>query len=78
MARTLKLVGKSKARRSVLVYGMRLIDADEFRAVEDGQIKLVNGSDARVTMHVIEGTRGQIQRQLLQSIDAFFELFDES
>ena len=78
MARNLKLVGKTKARRAALVYGMRLIEAEEFRSVEDGQIKLVNGGTARVTMHVIEGTRAQIRRQLLQSIDAFFELFDES
>ena len=79
MARNLKLVGKSKAaRRATLVYGMRLVDAEEFQAVEDGQIKLVNGGKARVTMHVIEGTRAQIHRQLLQSIDAFFELFEET
>jgi hypothetical protein len=28
-------------------------------------------------MHLIEGTRAQIRRQLMQSIDAFFELLDE-
>ena len=29
------------------------------------------------TMHLIEGTRAQIRRQLMQSIDAFFELLEE-
>jgi hypothetical protein len=29
-------------------------------------------------MHLIEGTRAQIRRQLLQSIDAFFELLDDA
>jgi hypothetical protein len=28
-------------------------------------------------MHLIEGTRAQIRRQLMQSIDAFFEFLDE-
>jgi hypothetical protein len=28
-------------------------------------------------MHLIEGSRAQIRRQLIQSIDAFFELLDE-
>jgi hypothetical protein len=29
-------------------------------------------------MHFIEGTRAQIRKQLMQSIDAFFELLDEA
>jgi hypothetical protein len=28
-------------------------------------------------MHAIEGTRNEIRRQLLRSIDAFFDLIDE-
>jgi len=38
---------------------------------------LNDGSSGRVTMHLIEGTRAQIRRQLMQSIDAFFELLEE-
>jgi hypothetical protein len=38
---------------------------------------LADGTAGRVTMHLIEGTRAQIKRQLLQSIEAFFELLDE-
>jgi hypothetical protein len=45
--------------------------------VEDAQVRLNNGSTGRVTMHLIEGTRAQIRRQLMQSIDAFFELLGD-
>jgi hypothetical protein len=38
---------------------------------------MADGTSGRVTMHLIEGTRVQIRRQLMQSIDAFFELLDE-
>jgi len=65
MARKLRLV-KGASHRGALVYGMRIFDG----AHEDG-------SSGRVTMHYIEGTRDQIRRQLMHSIDAFFELLDE-
>jgi hypothetical protein len=38
---------------------------------------LNDGTTGRVTMHLIEGTRAQIRRQLMHSIDAFFELLGE-
>ena len=60
-----------------LVYGMRLFPADELDEVSEANVKLKNGRGGRVTMHLIEGTRVQIRRQLMQSIDAFFELLDE-
>ena len=59
-----------------LVYGMRMIAAEEIAAVEHGQILTENGQTRQVTLHTIEGTREQIRRQLLESIDAFFELMD--
>jgi hypothetical protein len=46
-------------------------------AVEDAQVRRADGNSGRVTMHFIEGTRAQIRRQLMQSIDAFFELLEE-
>jgi len=76
MARKLKLV-KGAAQRSSLIYGMRIFGLAEVAAVDDAQVCLANGSQGRVTMHLIEGTRAQIRRQLMQSIDAFFELLDE-
>ncbi len=60
-----------------LVYGMRLLPADEVGSVGDAPIALKNGNEARVTMHLLEGTREQIEAQLRQSIEAFFEFFPE-
>lgn len=77
MARRLKLV-KGAAHRGTLVYGMRLFEPSEAVAVEDARVQRNDGDSVRITMHFIEGTRLQIKRQLLQSIDAFFELLDEN
>ena len=60
-----------------LVYGMRLLPADEIEAVEDAEISLKNGKKAHVTMHLIEGGEEQIRSQLMQSLDAFFEFYPE-
>jgi hypothetical protein len=76
MARKQKLV-KGAAQRGALIYGMRIFGPAQVAAVDDSQVRLSDGSTGRVTMHLIEGTRTQIRRQLMQSIDAFFELLDE-
>jgi len=76
MARRLKLV-KGGAQKGALVYGMRIFDDGSVNAIDDAQVTLADGSSGRVTMHLIEGTRAQIRRQLMQSIDAFFELLEE-
>jgi hypothetical protein len=60
-----------------LVYGMRLLPADEIQAVEDAEISLRNGNKAHVTMHLIEGGEDQIRKQLMRSLDAFFEFYPE-
>ncbi len=73
MPRRLTLVKGASPKRA-LVYGMRLFDPDEVAAVDDARVRLTDGSSARVTMHLIEGTRLQIRRQLMRSVDAFFEL----
>jgi hypothetical protein len=73
MARKLRLV-KGAATRAAMVYGMRVFASSDLTAVEDAKVRLKDGSTGRVTMHLIEGTRAQIRRQLMQSIDAFFEL----
>jgi hypothetical protein len=61
----------------VLVYGMRLLPAEEVKQVGSASVMLHNGNEAQVTMHVLEGSREQIEKQLKQSIDAFFDFYPE-
>jgi len=60
-----------------LVYGMRLLPADELVGVQEGTIRLQNGREAHVTLHVLEGSKEEIQAQLNQSIEAFFDIYPE-
>jgi hypothetical protein len=60
-----------------LVYGLRLLPAEEVAGVGEGSVELKNGNTARVTLHLLEGSREQIEAQLRQSIDAFFDFFPE-
>ncbi|HEV8039406.1 MAG TPA: hypothetical protein VGP62_11130 [Bryobacteraceae bacterium] len=60
-----------------LIYGMRLLPADELEQVKDSEITLKNGKKLHVSMHLIEGGEDQIRQQLLQSLDAFFEFYPE-
>jgi len=60
-----------------LVYGMRLLPADEVAEVGDAPVVLKNGHGARVTMHILEGSREEIEAQLRHSIDAFFDFYPE-
>ena len=60
-----------------LVYGMRLLPEGEVKEISDATLKLVNGHEAHVTMHVIEGSREQIETKLKQSLDAFFDFYPE-
>lgn len=60
-----------------LIYGMRLLPADELESVGAAEIKLLNGNKAEVTMHLIEGGEKEIRAQLMQSLDAFFEFYPE-
>lgn len=63
--------------KMTLVYGMRMVAGEEPAAVEHAQVLMESGQTRQVTMHTIEGTRDQIKRQLLESIDAFFEIEDQ-
>jgi len=60
-----------------LVYGMRLLPSDEVVEVGDAVLKLKNGREARVTMHVLEGSKEDIEKQLKTSQDAFFDFYPE-
>ena len=56
---------------------MRLLPADEVAEVGEAPVILKNGNSARVTMHILEGSREEIEAQLRQSIDAFFDFYPE-
>jgi hypothetical protein len=56
---------------------MRLLPADEIASVGEASITLKNGNEAHVTMHVLEGSREQIETQLKMSLDAFFDFYPE-
>lgn len=60
-----------------LVYGMRLLPSEELAEVGNATMKLKNGRDAHVSMHILEGSKDQIEKQLRQSIAAFFDLYPE-
>ena len=61
----------------VLVYGMRLLPAEEVAGVQAAPVQLKNGNDAQVTMHILEGSREQIEAQLKLSVEAFFDFYPE-
>jgi len=60
-----------------LVYGLRLLPEAEVTEIHDATLKLATGHEAQVTMHVIEGSREEIEAQLKRSLDAFFDFYPE-
>ena len=56
---------------------MRLLPEGEVTEIHDATLKLANGHESRVTMHVLEGSREEIEQQLKQSLDAFFDFYPE-
>lgn len=60
-----------------LVYGLRLLPSDELEEVGSATIKLKTGRDAHVTMHTLEGSKDEIERQLRTSLAAFFDIYPE-
>jgi hypothetical protein len=60
-----------------LVYGMRLFPAEELGEIAEATITLRDGRTSRITMHLIEGSKEQIEETLRQSVDAFFEIYPE-
>jgi hypothetical protein len=49
----------------------------EVTEIQDATLKLSNGHEAHVTMHVIDGSREEIEAQLKRSLDAFFSFYPE-
>lgn len=60
-----------------LIYGMRLLPLDDLGEVKEATVVLKNGKSARVTMHLIEGSKDEIEATFHQSIEAFFEMYPE-
>ena len=60
-----------------LVYGMRLLPSEDVAEVGEAPIKLANGREAHVSMHVIEGSKKEIEKQLRTSLEAFFDLYPD-
>ena len=60
--------------RYTLVYGLRLIPEGALKGLDDAGIRLADGSEARVTLHTLDGTIPQLRRSLDRSLDAFFDL----
>jgi len=56
---------------------MRLLPSEDVAEVGDAKVKLANGREAHVTMHVLEGSKEEIEKQLRTSLEAFFELYPE-
>ncbi|MFQ5665776.1 MAG: allantoinase [Candidatus Binatia bacterium] len=75
MAR-LKLI-QGKGRKRILVYAMRLFEPGTLAKVGRGEVLMADGRRGRITFHVLEGSVAQIKKQLVGTIDAFFELQDE-
>lgn len=60
-----------------LVYGMRLLPLDEVVEVGEAPVSLKNGREAHVTMHLLEGSKEEIEKQLRSSVEAFFDIYPE-
>jgi hypothetical protein len=60
-----------------LVYGLRLLPSDEIEGIGEAPIKLKNGREAHVTMHTLEGSKDEIEKQLKTSLAAFFDFYPE-
>jgi hypothetical protein len=60
-----------------LIYGMRLLPVDDLGEVREATAVLKNGRTARIAMHLIEGTKEEIEATFRQSINAFFEMYPE-
>jgi hypothetical protein len=61
----------------ILVYGLRLLPADEVEEVDDATVKLKNGHVTHIRMHTLEGGKEEIEKQLRTSLEAFFDFYPE-
>lgn len=62
-----------------LIYSLKLLKNVSVQEWEHESVQIPGPEGKPLTMvfHLIHGTREEIKEQLLQSIDAFFDLIDE-
>jgi hypothetical protein len=60
-----------------LVYGLRLFPLEELGEIGDATLTLKDGRTSRVAMHLIEGSKQEIEATLRQSLEAFFDMYPE-
>ncbi|HVB36582.1 MAG TPA: hypothetical protein VND42_05020 [Candidatus Acidoferrales bacterium] len=60
-----------------LVYGMRLFPATDLESVGEATVQLKDGRSGHITLHLIEGSKEEIEKTLKQSLDAFFDMYPE-
>ena len=56
---------------------MRLLPSEDVAEVGHAPVKLKSGRDAHVAMHILEGSKEEIEKQLRTSLEAFFDLYPE-
>jgi len=56
---------------------MRLLPSEDVVEVGQAPVKLKSGREAHVSMHVLEGSKEEIEKQLRTSLEAFFDLYPE-
>jgi acyl carrier protein phosphodiesterase len=71
-----RIVERNMAKLA-LVYGLRLLPEEELAEVQEATVLLKNGKTARVTMHLIEGSKEEIEATFNESVKAFFEFYPE-
>jgi len=54
-----------------------MLPSEEVDEIGDAVLKLKNGREMRVTMHLLEGSKEEIEKQLKNSLDAFFDFYPE-
>ncbi len=69
--------GEKTMAKLALIYGMRLLPVDDLGEVKEATVVLKNGRSARVAMHLIEGSKEEIEETFRQSVEAFFEMYPE-
>ncbi len=61
----------------MLIYGMRLLPSEEVAEIGEAVIRLKNGREARVALHIMEGSKEDIEKQFKESTEAFFDFYPE-
>jgi hypothetical protein len=74
---TLRQWQEDRMAKLALIYGMRLLPEEDLGEVKDATVVLKNGRTTRVTMHLIEGSKEEIESTFRQSIEAFFDMYPE-